>query len=107
MTKFKLLIAALLAAVLISFSGAITVPGLFSAPSFSMYHTGFNQISPSKIGTSPILYAPSMTQLLNGGSSGMHMKPILMTSNWSSSMKTSPVNQMFAILSRGIGNNNV
>jgi hypothetical protein len=30
-----------------------------------------------------------------------------MTNNWTSSMKTSSINQMFAILSHGIGNKNV
>jgi hypothetical protein len=106
----RLLIAALLAVtLLLSLGSTIIAPGLnmFSAPALTTYSTGFNQISPSQIGNTPILLAPSYKQLLTGGQMGSHFKPKLMTNNWTSSMKQSQVNQMFAVLAHGIGSKDV
>jgi hypothetical protein len=105
MKLMRLLIAALLAVTLIASLGAITAPqfSMFSAPSFSIYHTGFNQISPSQVGKTSILFAPSQSQMLSGLSTDKHFKPKLMTNNWGSSMKTSGVNQMMAMMMNGIG----
>jgi len=110
MNMMRLLIAALLAVTLIvSLGSTIIAPNfnMFRSPDLSLKNIGFNQISPSEIGKTPLLFAPTSQQLLFGGSLGMHFKPKLMTNNWTSSMKTSSINQMFAILSHGIGNKNV
>ena len=97
-------IAALLAVLVLSSVSLAAAASMFTSPILSTSGIGFGQISPSEIGKTPILYAPSEKQLLgNIGNIGGHIKPMLMTSNWASSMKTSPVNQMFALLSGGIG----
>jgi hypothetical protein len=104
----RLLVAVLLAVLLASSLGAFSIPNLFSSPTFSTFHTGFSQVSPSEIGSTPILFAPRQADLLNGNMLNGHIKdrsikPTLMTSNWTSSMKTSPVNEMFAMMAMGIG----
>lgn len=110
MKMLRLLVAVLLAVLLASSLGAFSMPGfnMFSSPSFSLYNTGFNQISPSEIGKTPILFAPSQSNMMNGDMLNGHIldksiKPKLMTSNWTSSMKTSPINEMFAMMAMGIG----
>ena len=110
MKMMRLLIAALLAVTLIVSTGStIIAPNLnmFTAPDLTLSKIGFSQISPSQIGKTPIVFAPTSGQLLHAGDLGMHFKPRLTTNNWTSSMKQSSINQMFAILSHGIGNKNV
>lgn len=110
MKMMRLLIAALLSVtMLLSLGTTITAPefSMFTAPTLTLGNLGFNQISPSQIGKTPILFAPTNMQLLHGGELGAHFKPKLLTNNWTSSMKQSQVNQMFAILSHGIGNKDV
>jgi hypothetical protein len=100
----------LLAGALIAPTGSmIQAPNfsMFTAPDLSLGNTGFSQISPSDIGSAPILFAPTGYQLLHGGGLGAHFKPRLLTDNWTASMKTSQVNQMFAVLAHGIGNYSV
>ncbi len=106
MKMIRLLIAALLAAALILATGStIMAPNLklFSSPDLSLGTLGFNQMSYSDIGKTPILFAPSSRDLMFGGGIGAHYKPKLMTNNWTSSMKTSQINQMFAMMLQGIG----
>ncbi len=103
----RLLIAVLLAVALtVSLGSTIFGPNfnMFSVPDLSLKNLGFNQIGPSGVGGSPIVLAPTGQQLLHAGDIGTHVRPKLMTGNWTSSMKGSEVNQMFALLSRGIGN---
>jgi hypothetical protein len=116
MKQINILIAALLAVALLTLvtGDEIIAPDFnvlsaptFNIPAFSIYNTGFNQLSTSQIGQTPILFAPSENDLLNGGGLGSQFEPHLETGDWSSSMETSPVNQMFSILSHGIGNDNV
>ncbi len=110
MRMMRPLIAALLAAALIvSLGSTIFAPNfnMFTSPDLSLSNLGFGQISPSQVGKAPILFAPTGIQLLHGGGIGAHFKPKLMTNNWTSSMKQSEVNQMFALLARGIGKKSV
>ncbi len=110
MKMMKLLIAELLAAMLAAFTGStIVAPNLnrFTSPIMSFNHPGFNPISPSQIGTSPSIFAPLGNDLLYGGGIGSHFKPKLMTNNWTNSMQQSEINQMFVILARGVGHNNI
>lgn len=102
MRILKLCIVALLAVILV-FSMNTASASMFTAPSFSIYNTGFGQISPSEIGKTPILFAPSQKDLFSGSFMGTHVMPKLMTPNWTSSMKTSPLNQMFALMADGVG----
>lgn len=107
--KMWLLASAVLAlAVLMMSTGSIiSAPmfgnSMFSSPAFGISHTGFNQLAPSQVGRSPILFAPSMSQLFSVPSVGSHIRPMLETQNRTSSLKTSPVNQMFAMMSMGLG----
>jgi hypothetical protein len=100
------LIAALLAVTLLILPGSMIIApsfDMFSVPDLTLGNLGFNQISPSEIGTTPILFAPRGQDLLHGGGIGAHFKPKLMTNDWTSSMKQSEVNQMFAMMAQGIG----
>jgi hypothetical protein len=106
MKMMRLLIAALLAVSLTASMGSmIAAPNfnMFSSPDISLSNLGFNQLSPSEIGKTPILFAPSSRDLMFGGGIGAHYKPKLMTNNWGSSMKTSEINQMFAMMAMGLG----
>ena len=101
MKLINIFLASLLAVVLFTYAGSAS---MFSAPIFSSLHTGFSQLSPSQVGKTPILYAPSQNQLLGGTlNSSAHFQPHFDTGSWSSSMKTSGINQMFALLSSGLG----
>jgi hypothetical protein len=118
MKQFHILLAALLAVALLSIAAGdnIIAPdfNVLSAPAlpasniqaFSIYNTGFNQLSPSEVGQTPILFAPSENDLLNGGKLGASFSPHLLTQNWTSSMQTSGINQMFQMMSAGLGNSN-
>ncbi len=101
MKLMRLLIAALLAVSLIVPLSSIAAAQstMFAAPTFTVGHTGFNQLSPSQVGKSPILFAPSNMELLHGGGIGAHFKPRLQTNSWTPSMKSSGVNQMIAMMS--------
>lgn len=105
MNKINVLLSALLAVTLLTtMCGVISAPmNMFSAPTFSMGNTGFNQLLPSDVGKTPILFAPSSHDLFNSLDTNRHFKPRLQTQNWTSSMKTSGVNQMFAMLSSAVG----
>ena len=103
MRKIKLCIAALLAVAILVSAGYTATASMFTAPTFSIGKTGFSQISPSEIGKSSIIFAPSTNDLFSGGFLTTHVKPKLLTSNWASSMKTSQVNQMFAMMLNGLG----
>ena len=104
MKIIEVCIAALLAAMVFSSVSLAASASMFSAPILSTSNIGFGQISPSEIGKTPIIFAPTEKNLFgNIGNVGGHMKPMLMTGNWTSSMKTSPVNQMFSLLASGIG----
>jgi len=96
-------IAALLAAVLLIFAGYAASASMFSFPAFPSGIMSFSKISASDIGSKPIIVAPSNADLFSGNFLGTHVKPKLTVSNWTSSMKTSPVNQMFALMANGIG----
>ncbi len=102
MKMIKLYIAVLLAAAILV-SGYAASASLFSFPTFSIGSAGFGKISASDIGTKPIIFAPSNADLFSGNFMGTHVKPKLTVSNWTSSMKTSPLNQMFALMAHGIG----
>lgn len=117
MKQIYILLAALLAVALLTIAmgdniiapdfnilSAPTIPTL-NTPGFSIYDTGFNQLSPSQIGTTPILYAPSEEDLLYGGGLSSTFEPHLLTQNWTSSMQTSGINQMFEMMSEGLGSN--
>ncbi len=105
MNKLIVLLSALLAVMLLTtMCGDITAPmNMFSSPTFSMGNTGFNQLSTSDIGKTPILFAPSTKDLFSTLDPSRHFMPHLTTQNWTSSMKTSGVNQMFAMLSSAVG----
>jgi hypothetical protein len=105
MKMIKLLIAALLAISLLASTGSmITAPSnLNSFPDMSNMKFGFSQLSTSDVGKTPILFAPSQKQLLNISAVGSHVKPRLMTNNYSSSLKNSGINQMFAMMAQGLG----
>jgi hypothetical protein len=114
MKQFYVLIAALLAVALLTIvmGDNIIAPdfNILSAPTlnvqpFSIYNTGFNQLSTSQIGQTPILFAPSESDLLNAGNINTKFEPNLETGNWTSSMQTSGINQMFELMSQGIGSN--
>jgi len=118
MKQFHVLIAALLAIALLTIAlgdniiapdfNVLSAPILptLNVPAFSIYNTGFNQLSPSQVGTTPILFAPSENDLLNGGKLGASFTPHLLTQNWTSSMQTSGINQMFEMMSAGLGQSN-
>ncbi len=103
MKMIKLCIAALLAAALLVSAGYAASASMFSFPTFSIGSMGFGKISSSDIGNKPIIVAPSNADLFSGNFLGTHIKPKLTVANWTSSMKTSPVNQMFALMANGIG----
>lgn len=103
MRKMKLYIAALLSVAILVSAGYTAAASMFTMPTFSIGGTGFSQISPSDIGKTPIIFAPSQKDLFSGGLLGTHVKPKLMTSDWTSSMKTSGINQMFAMMANGLG----
>lgn len=102
MKMMRLLIAALLAVALTAPIGStIFAPNfnMHTAPDLTLGDVGFNQLSISDVGKTPILFAPSSRDLMFSGGIGAHYKPKLLTSNWAPSMKTSTVNQMFAMMS--------
>ncbi|BAI61306.1 hypothetical protein MCP_1234 [Methanocella paludicola SANAE] len=103
MKMIKLCIAALLAVAVLVSTGYAASASMFSFPSLSIGSMGFGQISASDIGSKPIIFAPSNADLFSGNFLGTHVKPKLTVNNWTSSMKTSPVNQMFALMANGIG----
>jgi len=103
MKVIEVWIAALLAVLVLSSVSLAATASMFTSPILSTSNTGFGKISPSEIGKTPILYAPSESQLFGKINSNMHVKPMLMTGNWSTSMKKSPVNEMFAMMSSGLG----
>ena len=101
MKLINIFIASLIVVAMFSYIGAAS---MFSAPTFSNLHTGFSQLSPSQVGKTPILYAPSQNQLLKGAlNTSAHFMPRLGTGTWTQSLKTSPVNSMFAMMSSGLG----
>lgn len=103
MKMIKLCIAALLAAAILVSAGYAASASMFSFPALSIGSMGFGKITASDIGNKPIIIAPSNADLFTGNFMGTHVKPKLTVSNWTSSMKTSPLNQMFALMADGIG----
>jgi hypothetical protein len=80
MNMMRSLIAVLLAVTLIiSVGSTIVAPNfnMFKSPDLSLGNLGFNQISPSQVGNTPILLAPTSRELLYGGQMGAHFKPKL------------------------------
>ena len=109
MRKMRILITALLAVALIADIGStIMAPSMsmFSAPDLSIKNLGFGQISSSQVGKEPIIFAPQNILLMRGAELAPNIKPRLMTNNWSASMKGSSINQMFALMSTGLGSKN-
>jgi len=110
MKKMNILLTAVLAAmVLTMMTGAFSIPqigipqlNMFKVPTLTTGSTGFSQLSTSDVGTTPIIFAPSQSLLMNGGGVNAHYTPFLQTSSWGSSMKTSGVNQMFMMMEKGL-----
>lgn len=78
--------------------GMLNFP-VIQVPSYS----GNAQIQKDQVSSEPIIFAPPNSLLLTGGYTGNHFMPRLETGTWSSSLKTSPINQLLTLMSHGIG----
>ncbi|HEY3422475.1 MAG TPA: hypothetical protein VGK13_04890 [Methanocellaceae archaeon] len=97
MSKIRILVVLLLAlALLVPAAGASLGVDMFSFPTLSVpSYNGESLFANS--GTSSIT-APTMGMIMEGSSPGQHIHPVLSEPTWTSSMKTSPINQVLTLL---------
>lgn len=106
MSQMRILIVMLLAlAFMLPAVSASLGINMFDFPALYMpSYGGDTKIQYNEIGASPIIFAPPSSMLMTGGYTGNHFMPKLETGTWTSSMKTSPINQLFVLMSHGINN---
>jgi hypothetical protein len=97
MSKIRILIVILLALALsMPAVGASLDVNMFSFPTLSVpSYNGAGLLAHS--GTSSIM-APTMSTIMAGSSLGQHIHPELSEPTWTSSMKTSPINQLLTLM---------
>ncbi len=96
MSKMRILIVLLLAlAISMPAAGASLGVDMFNFPTLSVpSYNGESLLAQSySSGATPIM-APTMSTILEGSMMGQHIHPMLSESTWTSSMKTSPINQL-------------
>ena len=100
MSKIRILVVLLLALALsVSVAGASLGVDMFNFPRLSMpSYNADSLISQSHTpGTSSIM-APSFSTIIRGSDLSNHFHPVLTEPTWTSSMKTSPINQLLTLM---------
>lgn len=100
MSKIRILVVLLLTlALLVPAAGASLGVDMFSFPSLSVpSYNGENLLSHSHSSGVSTIVAPTLSTIMEGSSLGQHIHPVLTESTWTSSMKTSPINQLLTLM---------
>ncbi len=86
-------------ALLVPAAGASLGVDMFNFPTLSVpSYNGVSIFDQSHSSGASSIMAPSMSNIIKSGNIGQHIQPVLTEPTWTSSMKTSPINQLLTLM---------
>lgn len=100
LSKIRILVVLLLAlALLVPAAGASLGVDMFNFPTLSVpSYNGESIFDQSHSSGASAITAPTLGTIMEGSDLGQHIHPVLTEPNWTSSMKTSPINQLLTLM---------